>query len=595
MAPTNVTGSEVFIEGGRYNAYLEGLPPARTFIHTENEWVYRDEVFNGVECGSICDPTIGTAIQVSETPLETPITIALGFGHTVSGHVYRSGTAPLEGIAGVPVQLFTLGVVVRTATTDADGAYSFVSLQNGDYKLKTNSTDGLVNKVYGGDTCSPEACPIENGSDLSVNQSDLGGIDLQLDEGNTLTGYARDPDGNAIYGVAHLFSETGQSITSTSAWGSFTFNGLANGSYRVYLEAQSRYLGTSNRSHCYYSWGWGSSCHYHTVQNYSSSIDTLYAGTACPGMACDITSGTPVLVGDPPAPTALFDGSQGQVVPTVTSIEIEVVSGHNIRGSVKTDSNKPVVFTYVYFFDQYGTPAGQAVTDGLGNFVSESGFPDGTYYAATNRSALPTDDPLAALDALAGVSDLGLQDQAWTGFPCEDICAPSSVSNVGSPIVIDGADETGINFILSLAPGISIENLTNGIDTDTPNGGDAPVMAPEDPVTWTYQLTNTGDDDLQNIVVTDDQGVTVSCPQNTLSAGASIECSASASAGDLTINPFTGVLGNCGGVPGSRMYQNVGSVTAETADEVQVDDSDASHYCNPEANRPEDIFSDGFE
>ena len=42
--------------------------------------------------------------------------------------------------------------------------------------------------------------------------------------------------------------------------------------------------------------------------------------------------------------------------------------------------------------------------------------------------------------------------------------------------------------------------------------GDAPQVAPGGLVTWTYVVTNTGNEPLNNINVVDDQGVPVSCP-----------------------------------------------------------------------------------
>jgi hypothetical protein len=41
-------------------------------------------------------------------------------------------------------------------------------------------------------------------------------------------------------------------------------------------------------------------------------------------------------------------------------------------------------------------------------------------------------------------------------------------------------------------PDILIEKHTNGADADDPNGMDVPVIAPNDPVTWEYFVTNTG-------------------------------------------------------------------------------------------------------
>jgi hypothetical protein len=48
--------------------------------------------------------------------------------------------------------------------------------------------------------------------------------------------------------------------------------------------------------------------------------------------------------------------------------------------------------------------------------------------------------------------------------------------------------------------------------------------------TWTYVVTNTGNVNLTNVMVTDDRGVTVTCPQNALSVGQSMPWTAASRA-----------------------------------------------------------------
>ncbi|UFH59182.1 DUF7507 domain-containing protein [Sulfurovum mangrovi] len=108
------------------------------------------------------------------------------------------------------------------------------------------------------------------------------------------------------------------------------------------------------------------------------------------------------------------------------------------------------------------------------------------------------------------------------------------------------------------APAIDIEKSTNGMDADT--SGTGPTLIVGDPVNWTYLVTNTGNVPLNAIVVTDDQGVTVSCPESTLAAGASMTCTAS---GTVT----------------EGEYENNGSVSGWLyPNEIEVTDSDLSHY-----------------
>ncbi|HUP21896.1 MAG TPA: GEVED domain-containing protein [Thermoanaerobaculia bacterium] len=103
---------------------------------------------------------------------------------------------------------------------------------------------------------------------------------------------------------------------------------------------------------------------------------------------------------------------------------------------------------------------------------------------------------------------------------------------------------------------VLIEKRTNGQDADTPPG---PALLVGDPVTWTYEVTNATGRDLVSIVVTDDQGVTVTCPAAALGPGESMTCT-----------------GN--GTVVAGQYANVGTVTAEQPDGTPVEASDPSHY-----------------
>ncbi|HUO86039.1 MAG TPA: hypothetical protein VM617_01505, partial [Thermoanaerobaculia bacterium] len=103
---------------------------------------------------------------------------------------------------------------------------------------------------------------------------------------------------------------------------------------------------------------------------------------------------------------------------------------------------------------------------------------------------------------------------------------------------------------------VLIEKRTNGEDADTPPG---PTLTASNPVTWTYEVTNGSGRDLVSIVVTDDQGVTVTCPAAALGPGESMTCT-----------------GNGTVVEGQ--YANVGTVTAEDPNGTPVEASDPSHY-----------------
>ena len=89
-----------------------------------------------------------------------------------------------------------------------------------------------------------------------------------------------------------------------------------------------------------------------------------------------------------------------------------------------------------------------------------------------------------------------------------------------NPVRLDASDTALLSInVPDLVPSISINKLTNG--------GDSVTILVGDPVTWSYQLVNTGSSPLSNISVIDNKGVVVTCPQATLSAGQSITCDGS--------------------------------------------------------------------
>ena len=111
-------------------------------------------------------------------------------------------------------------------------------------------------------------------------------------------------------------------------------------------------------------------------------------------------------------------------------------------------------------------------------------------------------------------------------------------------------------------PDIEIEKSTNGVDADEAPGPSIPLTDPDgDPtaITWTYVVTNTGNDTLSEIEVTDDQGVTVECARDSLGPGESMVCAAT-------------------GTAESGQYENLGSVTAVDPFDTEVSDDDPSHY-----------------
>lgn len=121
-------------------------------------------------------------------------------------------------------------------------------------------------------------------------------------------------------------------------------------------------------------------------------------------------------------------------------------------------------------------------------------------------------------------------------------------------------------------PVLEIQKSTNGDDADTPPG---PTLIEGDPVTWTYVVTNHGNEEITDVSVVDDQGVSVTCPGTSLAGGSSMTCTG---AGTVQLG----------------QYANVGSVAAVHPTLGAIGGSDPSHYFG-EARMPDVSASKAVE
>jgi len=126
---------------------------------------------------------------------------------------------------------------------------------------------------------------------------------------------------------------------------------------------------------------------------------------------------------------------------------------------------------------------------------------------------------------------------------------------------------SGEVWTVVIDPSVDVEKSTNGVDADAPYG---PFVAPGDAVVWTYDVTNTGDIPLVNVVVSDsDPAVVVDCGDGTnviglLLPGETVSCTAD-------------------GVAVAGLYSNVVDVAAvpgypQSWDDCGCDPSDPSTW-----------------
>ncbi|MEE9326729.1 MAG: IPTL-CTERM sorting domain-containing protein [Cocleimonas sp.] len=123
-----------------------------------------------------------------------------------------------------------------------------------------------------------------------------------------------------------------------------------------------------------------------------------------------------------------------------------------------------------------------------------------------------------------------------------------------------GASNHTLDFgFINPVPSIDIEKATNTVDADIPAA--AVVLNAGDTVTWSFVVTNSGNDVLNNISANDNKEGAISCPKIVLISGESMSCTA------LT---GTAVSGD---------YTNIASVTGTgSVSGIEVNDSDPSHY-----------------
>jgi hypothetical protein len=111
--------------------------------------------------------------------------------------------------------------------------------------------------------------------------------------------------------------------------------------------------------------------------------------------------------------------------------------------------------------------------------------------------------------------------------------------------------------------GIDLEKHTNGQDADEPPG---PQIAAGSSVAWTYRITNTGNVDLADVVVVDDNGTPEDPSDDYL-----------CTIGSLAAGATDGSTCSLPGVAVDGLFENVAAVTGLYG-ALQAQDSDASHY-----------------
>ncbi|MEM7585328.1 MAG: carboxypeptidase-like regulatory domain-containing protein, partial [Acidobacteriota bacterium] len=186
-----------------------------------------------------CDPTVGTPIEVLFNQTTSGVDFALRRRGSITGRLTDAATG--EPLAGFRV--FARSETANNAAVSSaeDGSYRFDDLLPATYSINAGGEQGYLRELYDGILCPPgtfclglNSTPVEVAADRVTE-----GIDLTLEPGGVIRGQVTDAvTGEPLAATLTLRAENLSDQRVASADGSFAFDGLASGTYR--LEASSR-------------------------------------------------------------------------------------------------------------------------------------------------------------------------------------------------------------------------------------------------------------------------------------------------------------------------------------------------------------------
>jgi len=175
-------------------------------------------------------PTQTPTPRPTDTPMPTPTPVP-----SLSGRVTDAATG--QGIPGAKVEVGSPGLApdgwYHSATTAWDGSYAIFGLPAGEYVARVTAP-GYAREYYDNVVPSREAEVIH-----ITSHHETTGIDFDLTEGGSITGYVYQSDGITPINRVEVFVRPGGEEsdhglrTNTAPDGSYTIEGLALGQYTV--------------------------------------------------------------------------------------------------------------------------------------------------------------------------------------------------------------------------------------------------------------------------------------------------------------------------------------------------------------------------
>lgn len=375
---------------------IGGLLPGMYFVQGGDggRQFYQRELFENIACPwSGCDRGGGgDPVVLGSKEQRLGVNFLLNYGGKISGTVTDALTGlPADDTYSEYVQFYdSTGAVAGGAIIEEDGSYlSARALPPGSYSVRTGSmfsgvfiSPYVMEKYMPGGTganidCPGVTCDLTAGN---VNVPAYDPLDPTPEDSATVTGidFALSPAFSFSGTITELgsadpipdvhvlvYNDMGDfaNWATTDASGDFTVHGLPAGTYFALTNNGSNlpFMGLNQTA----AGGW---------------IDILFNGMPCPGSACDVTDGDPIVLGAVP-PSAPNKGMGG--------FNFTMAAGGTIAGQIRSfESQLPASGVAVNVYNAAGDFYGSYETDSNGYYLTV-GFPAGNYYLTTfNNGAL---------------------------------------------------------------------------------------------------------------------------------------------------------------------------------------------------------------
>ncbi|KAA3638724.1 MAG: hypothetical protein DWP95_12095 [Proteobacteria bacterium] len=423
---TNYLMSSQIIDGvlqdpGATGAFtIGGLLPG-TYFAQGGDWgrdYYIRELYANKPCPwSGCDRGAGgTPINLGVAEHRVGVNFLLELGGKISGHVS-------DALSGLPIndndqymQFYDAagnvagGAFVDPITGDYESARAMPA---GDYAVRTGTmfhgrfSPGYVMEKYdssGNIDCPGITCDLTTADVNVIVSSTTANIDFALDTGFDFSGTITDLVTSSPLANVHVlvYDDMGEFAhwATTDINGDFTVSGLPAGTYYAKTNNGSNLPFMGLRPSAVGSW-----------------VDILYNNLSCPGSACDVTTGTPIVLG----------GSPDTGINGTSQFSFELPDGGTFTGRlIHSETTSGVANTRVNIYNSQGAFYGGYESD-IDGYWMTSGFPPDTYYLVTQGRG-------------------GMVDVKYGGGYCfNGQCDPLTAS----PIVLGGTyNISNINMIL---------------------------------------------------------------------------------------------------------------------------------------------------